>query len=44
MNNQIPLYSSVGELLDWLGQKRVDRVIAADMVAVVRTRKHCCPN
>jgi hypothetical protein len=39
MDNQIPLYSSDGELLDWIGQKRVDRLIAADMVAVVHTRK-----
>jgi hypothetical protein len=39
MNNEIPLYSPDGELIDWIRQKRMDRLIAAEMVMVVRTRK-----
>jgi hypothetical protein len=39
MNNQIPLYSPDGELLDWIEQKRMERLVAADLVMAVRTRK-----
>jgi len=39
MNNETPLYSSDGELVDWIGQKRMDRLIATDLVTAVRTRK-----
>ena len=39
MHDEIPLYSPDGELLDWIGQKRVERLLAAELVMAVRTRK-----
>jgi len=39
MNNKIPLYSSDGELIDWIGPRRTQRLMAAELVTVVRTRK-----
>jgi len=39
MQNEIPLYSPDGELIDWIGSKRVERLLAAELVMAVRSRK-----
>ena len=39
MQNEIPLYSPNGELIDWIGRKRVERLLAAELVVAVRSRK-----
>jgi hypothetical protein len=38
MKDLIPLYSSEGELCDWIGTKRLDRLAKLQLVKVVRSR------
>jgi hypothetical protein len=39
MKELIPLYSFDGALGDWITEKRLDRLVALNLVTVVRTRK-----